>query len=536
MKKLIIHAFLLASLSVFSTACNQNGKQELVKDETASNMNTNEEILYRPNYHFTPKSGWMNDPNGMFYYNGYYHLYFQHYPDSNRWGPMHWGHALSKDMLTWKEMPIALYPDEMGYIFSGSAVIDFENRSGLGKEGKVPIIAFYTYHDPKLEKTESTDVQTQAMAYSLDEGLTWTKYADNPVISNPGIRDFRDPKVFWDDASSQFVMALAAGQQIMFYGSKNLKDWDHLSDFGQDLGNHDGVWECPDLFPIKVAGSDKIKYVLLVSINPGGPNGGSATQYFIGDFIDGKFIVEAFQAGNMPNDHNYWIDFGKDNYAGVTWSNASLNDGAKLFIGWMSNWQYANEVPTETWRSATTIARELRLIEQGNEYRLSFRPTKNIDGFYAAKLKKDSLKLGAKSTKIFDESTIPLTATKISFTLKDALNSSFAIELKNDVGDILQFGFNNEDQTFFIDRSNSGKISFSDEFAPKKSIAPRISKNESLNATVLLDKTSIELFYDDGTTVMTEIFFPNQPFKELWMRSKKEAIMESIEVYELKIN
>ena len=532
MKKLIIQSVLLSLIAI---SCLDTSKKELLQSQMPSEID--EESLYRPNYHFTPKVGWMNDPNGMFYYNGYYHLFFQHYPDGNKWGPMHWGHAITTDLVHWKEMPIALYPDEKGYIFSGSTVIDFENKSGLGKDGQTPIVAFFTYHNPKLEKTESTELQTQGMAYSVDEGITWTKFENNPVVNNPGIRDFRDPKVSWDEASDQFVMTLAAGQKIMFYGSKNLKEWSFLSDFGDGVGNHGGVWECPDLFPIKVEGTEDTKYVLLVSINPGGPNGGSATQYFIGDFVGGKFIIDAKLAGKLPSDHNYWVDFGKDNYAGVTWSNASLKDGAKLFIGWMFNWQYANEVPTQKWRSASTIPRELRLIDLGDDYRLTFQPTKNIKEFYAAKLKKEVLKVDEKAVKVFDSKNIPLTSTKLSFTLKEAKNSSFITELRNEVGDTLKFGFDHLNQTFFIDRSLAGKTEFSNEFSSKKSIAPRISNNEDLKVTALLDKTSLELFYDDGTTVMTEIFFLNQPFSELWMKSKKGQInLNSIEVHELKIN
>jgi levanase/fructan beta-fructosidase len=258
-----------------------------------------EEDLYRPNFHFTPKKGWMNDPNGMFYKNGYYHLYYQHYPDSNVWGPMHWGHAISTDMITWVEKPIALYPDEKGYIFSGSAVVDEKNTSGFGTLENPPIVAMFTYHDMVKEKVGAINYQSQGIAYSLNEGLTWTKYEQNPIIKNPNIKDFRDPKITWDAIHQQWLMVLASGDEVYFYTSKNLKDWNKISEFGKRIGAHGGVWECPDFFPMIVEGSDDYKWVLLQSINPGGPNGGSATQYFVGDFDGKKFTLDESSLKNL---------------------------------------------------------------------------------------------------------------------------------------------------------------------------------------------------------------------------------------------
>jgi fructan beta-fructosidase len=267
---------------------------------------TNEK--YRPQIHFTPKTGWMNDPNGMVFYNGTYHLMYQYNPDSTVWGPMHWGHATSKDLIHWEHRPIALYPDSLGTIFSGSAVVDLPNTSGFGKDGKPPLVAIFTHHDHAGERAGSSTYQNQSIAYSVDEGKTWTKYSGNPVVKNPGIKDFRDPKVSWHQASKKWIMTLATLDRISFYSSPNLKDWTKESEFGKDVGAHGGVWECPDLFPLDVNG--KTIWVLLVSINPGGPNGGSATQYFTGDF-DGKTFTP-FQTDTR------WIDYGPDNYAGVT--------------------------------------------------------------------------------------------------------------------------------------------------------------------------------------------------------------------------
>jgi fructan beta-fructosidase len=257
----------------------------------------------------------MNDPNGMVYYKGEYHLFYQHYPEKSVWGPMHWGHAISTDLVHWEHMPIAIYPDSLGYIFSGSAVADYNNTSGLGTKENPPLVAFFTYHDMKAEKEgRFTEIESQAIAYSLDKGRTWTKYKGNPVVKNPGIRDFRDPKVIWHNDSKQWIMSIASGQVIKFYSSPNCLDWTYLSEFGEGRGEHGGVWECPDLFPLQVKGSNETKWVLIVNINPGGPAGGSATQYFVGDF-NGKEFISA-------QSKTQWMDYGKDNYAGVTWSNA----------------------------------------------------------------------------------------------------------------------------------------------------------------------------------------------------------------------
>jgi levanase/fructan beta-fructosidase len=525
----------------FVLSCKDQGQKENVGNTSPSEVSLDmEEGLYRPNFHFTPKVGWMNDPNGMFHYNGYYHLYYQHYPDGNKWGPMHWGHAISTDMVSWKEQPIALYPDDKGYIFSGSAVVDLENTSGFGTGGQVPIIAIFTYHNMDIEKAKGIDVESQAIAYSLDEGLTWTKYSGNPVIQNPGIRDFRDPKVSWNEEHEKWVMVLAAQDKVMFYASKDLKNWELLSDFGGDfnkeIGTHGGVWECPDLFPIPVEGTDETKWVLYVSINPGGPNGGSATQYFIGDFDGTKFVMDEDFETVLNKDHNFWIDFGKDNYAGVTFSNITSKKGGKFYMGWMSNWEYANEVPTETWRSAMTVAREVKLIKDSKSYRLAFDPVGEMDTYKGVKYKKENIAVEGE-LELIDLEKVNLSKAVINFNIADIKKDGFTFKLTNKQGDELSFGYDATDNKYFIDRSKSGKVGFSDTFSSKQSIAPRISSSEKLSGTILLDKTSIELFFDDGATVMTEIFFPNAPFETLRIETTgQNFVIADIEVNQLNIN
>ena len=522
-------------------ACKEQGQKEntdiIVQQESTADA---EEELYRPNYHFTPKVGWMNDPNGMFHYNGYYHVYYQHYPDGNKWGPMHWGHAISTDMVEWKEQPIALYPDDLGYIFSGSAVVDLKNTSGFGTGGQVPIIAMFTYHNMEIEKANGIDVESQAIAYSLDEGLTWTKYSGNPVIKNPGIRDFRDPKLSWNEEHKKWVMVLAAQDKVMFYGSKDLKNWELLSDFGKELnreiGTHGGVWECPDLFPVPVEGTDETKWVLYVSVNPGGPNGGSATQYFIGDFDGTKFTMDKDFETVLNKGQNFWIDFGKDNYAGVTFSNVTSKNGGKFYMGWMSNWEYANEVPTETWRSAMTVAREIKLIKDADSYRLAFKPVDEIDAYKGAKYKKENIAVNGELVLINSEK-INFSRAAMNFNISDIKKDSFTFKLSNKQGDELLFGYNGIDDTFYIDRNKSGKTGFSDTFSNKKSVAKRISGSKMLSGTILLDKTSIELFFDEGSTVMTEIFFPNAPFETFSIETvNQDFVLDLLEVNQLNIN
>ncbi len=517
--------------------CQNADRKKDVADSSGMEQDTmSEEELYRPNFHFTPKKGWMNDPNGMFFYNEYYHLYYQHYPDGNTWGPMHWGHAISTDMVTWKEQPIALYPDELGYIFSGSAVVDHDNTSGFGVNGITPVIAMYTSHDSKKEESDPINVETQSIAYSLDEGISWTKYEGNPVIKNPGIKDFRDPKITWDTAGLQWVMVLAAGQVTHFYGSENLKDWKLLSTFGEGIGNHGGVWECPDLFPLPVEGTEDVKWVHLVSINPGGLNGGSATQYFVGDFDGKTFTVDENFAKEMQTAHTFWVDFGKDNYAGVTWSDIPETDGRRLFIGWMSNWQYANEVPTENWRSAMTLPRELKLISSEESYRLSSTPVKELEEYRGTKFKKDRVTI-KNEEKIIDSKMVDLRRAEINFQFSDLEATVYTFELSNSRGDILSFGYNHRDQYFFIDRSAAGITNFSGDFGDKISKATKGYISDKLEGTILLDKTSIELFFDNGKTAMTEIFFPKAPFETLTLKTENQkVILDYIEIHELKFN
>ena len=465
------------------------------------------ESLYRPAFHFTPKQGWMNDPNGMIFLNGQYHLFFQHYPDSTVWGPMHWGHATSSDLVQWKEQPIALYPDSIGMIFSGSAVLDKNNTSGLGRGGIAPLVAIFTQHYMPGEKDGRTDFQNQSIAYSLDEGKTWTKYAGNPVLKTPNLKDFRDPKVIWYAPTQKWIMSLAVADHVEFYSSPNLINWTKESEIGKNLFAHGGVWECPDLLPINKNG--ETIWVLLVSMNPGGPNGGSATQYIVGDF-DGH-VFKPFSADIK------WMDYGPDNYAGVTFSNVG---DRKILIGWMSNWNYANLVPTEKWRSAMTVPRELSLIEQNNknansnDFLLVSSPVKEF--------------MNAFTEIISKENVIP---NRIDIKAIKAMD--FEIILSNTSNEKLIIGYDAVKRQYFIDRTKAGIANFNEGFATV-AVAPRLSGGIYLNWSILIDKTSIELFADGGRNVMTALFFPTHPYTNCILQSKNGLPLVSLDLFSYK--
>ncbi|HAO06210.1 MAG TPA: glycosyl hydrolase family 32 [Chryseobacterium sp.] len=491
-------AILISSVVLLLASCASVKKQTINPDYSDA---------HRPQIHFSPKKGWMNDPNGMVYHNETYHLFFQHYPDGTKWGPMHWGHATSKDLVHWQEQKIALYPDSLGTIFSGSAVIDKNNTAGFGKNA---MVAIFTHHNMEIEKTGSDKYQYQSLAYSLDDGKTWTKYNGNPVLPNPGIRDFRDPKVFWYEEGKKWIMTLATLDHITFYSSPDLKNWKEESKFGKTIGAHGGVWECPDLFQLTYNGEQH--WVLIVNINPGGPNGGSATQYFVGDF-DGK-TFKPYQTDTR------WLDYGPDEYAGVTWDNTGSR---KLFIGWMSNWQYANEVPTESWRSAMTISRELGLNKIGNKYLVTSKPVQELKVLNQKEFKINTVStphfnLSEKAGALNGPARLSITSNQIR---------SFDITLSNDLGEKVVIGFDTRKNEYFIDRTQSGKIDFEKGFAAKH-VSPRFSLKNEMDFTLVIDDASVELFADEGLSVMTSIFFPTKNYTNISINSNDGFVVKTL--------
>ncbi len=483
---------------------------------------------HRPLFHFTPDSMWMNDPNGMVYFEGEYHLFYQYYPDSTVWGPMHWGHAVSTDLVKWEHLPIALYPDSLGYIFSGSAVVDVNNTSGFGEPGKPALVAIFTYHNMEGEKAGRNDYQTQGIAFSNDKGRTWTKYEKNPVLKNPGQRDFRDPKVSWHKETAKWMMTLASGDHVCFYSSPDLKSWTLESEFGKNIGAHGGVWECPDLFEMPVANSGgEKKWVLLVSINPGGPNGGSATQYFTGTFDGHTFTNESTDI--------QWVDQGKDNYAGVTFSDIPPSDGRIISIGWMSNWQYAQNVPTAKWRSAMTFPRSLSLIKVGSTYKLCSEPVEEIQLLRELKTElKSTLISGTKD--MFPDNNPATGAFEIMLEFAISENDPetvFGVELSNAKGEQMLIGYDKANSKFFINREKAGKSDFSADFKGLHTAPFRLS-DTLVNMRLLIDVASVELFAMNGEVVMTDIFFPTEDFRNIRLFSNNgESMLKSGTVYKL---
>ena len=475
--------------------------------QVKNSISMDNENLYRPSFHFTPLKGWMNDPNGMVYLNGQYHLFYQHYPDSTVWGPMHWGQATSKDLVEWVHQPIALFPDSIGMIFSGSSVLDKNNTSGLGRNGIAPLIAIFTQHNMPGEKAGRVDFQNQSIAFSLDEGKTWTKYAGNPVLKTPNLKDFRDPKVIWHQPSQKWIMSLAVGDHVEFYSASNLIDWTKESEFGKGQFAHGGVWECPDLMSFNLDG--RSIWVLLVSMNPGGPNGGSATQYIVGDFDGHEFKPFTTQTK--------WMDFGPDNYAGVTFSNTGDRN---VLIGWMSNWNYANLVPTQKWRSAMTVPRELSVVKSSNhsnaskDYLLVSRPVKELNAGFTPIQK--------------NENIVPNRMDIADFKATD-----YEIVFSNDYNEKLVVGYDAHKKQFFIDRKNAGVSKFHEGFAAVAT-APRFAEDAKMELTILLDKTSVELFADGGRTVMTALFFPTHPYTKWKIVSKEKIASGSLQLFSLK--
>lgn len=435
--------------------------------KTVDSFDNSNREAYRPVFHHTPSYGWMNDPNGMFYKDGVWHLYYQHNPYGSQWENMTWGYSTSTDLIHWKQVShTAIEPDALGAIFSGNSVVDHNNTAGFGKDA---IIAMYT---------SAGASQTQSLAYSTDGGATFTKYAGNPVLVGD-VPDFRDPKMFWNSDINKWNLILAAGQEMRIYTSDNLKNWTFESAFGTGYGSHGGVWECPDLFRMPNG-----KWVLLCNINPGGPFGGSATQYFIGSFDGRKFVCDSNPAQTK------WLDYGKDQYATVSFSN--VDGGRIVVLPWMSNWQYANQVPTKQYRSANGLPRELGTFSYKGETYVSVKPATEVFAAFSAK----------------PVSKLPAAAYVEVLNVKP----NATITLSNSKGEKVVMAYNAKQGTFSMDRNESGKTGFSDDFKAK-TIAPVFGAVRGLQ--VFIDHSSIEAFDVDGKMAMTNIVFPTEPYNKI---------------------
>ena len=442
----------------------------------SSTFDTTNREHFRPVYHHTPQDGWMNDPTGMFYdaSRGVWHLYYQWNPYGSQWENMTWGHSTSRDLIHWEAQPTAIEADWLGSIFSGSCVTN-------GDE----VVAMYT---------SAGHHQTQSIAVSKDGGRTFTKYAGNPVLTTSDVADFRDPRPFWNEDIKAWNLILAAGQEMRIYSSKDLKDWKYESSFGKEYGNHSGVWECPDLFELRNGENEKMrKWVLICNINPGGPFGGSATQYFVGQFDGHKFTCES------KPEVTKWLDYGKDHYATVSFYNAPEN--RRVVLAWMSNWQYANQVPTKQFRSANSIPRDLGLFQHGEETYVSVVPSKEMTAVRGAKVKN------------------PTEACEIVVDTK----SLTEIVLSNTKGEQVTMRYDAGKQTFTMDRIKSGDVSFSEAF-PCVTEAPTYGTIKQLR--LFIDRCSIEAFDTEGKMAMTNLVFPSEPYNSIKVKGGKATIYQ----------
>ena len=473
-------------------------------------FDTGNRAKFRPTYHFSPLYGWMNDPNGMVYKDGEYHLFYQHNPYGSKWGNMHWGHAISKDLINWEHRPDAITPDALGTIFSGSAVVDTDNTAGFGAGA---IVAIYT---------QNSDRQVQSIAYSTDNGRSFTKYENNPVLTSDA-RDFRDPKVFWHKETQRWIMLLAVGQEMQIFSSSNLKDWAFESSFGEGQGAHGGVWECPDLFELPVDGTNEKKWVLLCNLNPGGPFGGSATQYFVGTFNGKEFVNES------PS-KTKWMDWGKDHYATVTWSDAP--DNRRIAIAWMSNWQYANDVPTSQYRSPNSVPRDLSLFTVDGETYLQSAPSPELLKLRDIS-KKRSFKVNGTRT-IKDMIAGNEGAYEIELTIENQHADVIGFRLYNDKGEEVDMQYDMKEKKFSMDRRKSGDVGFNENFPMLTWTAIESGKDE-LKLRLFVDKSSVEAFGDGGRFVMTNQVFPSEPYTHIDFYSKGGAYkVDSFVIYKLK--
>ena len=483
----------------------------------ADTFDTSNREYFRPAFHHTPLYGWMNDPNGMFYKDGVWHLYYQYNPYGSKWQNMTWGHSTSEDLIHWNNNhPVAIAPDALGSIFSGSAVVDHNNTAGFGENA---IVVMYTSADRN---------QTQSLAYSTDNGETFTKYPGNPIVTTTS--EARDPNMFWHEPTQKWILILAHAldKEMLIYSSPNLIDWTFESSFGKGEGAQGGVWECPDLFELKVPGTNETKWVLICNINPGGPFGGSAAQYFIGDFDGHTFTADMDQSGVVPTK---WMDYGKDHYATVSWSNAP--DNRRTVIGWMSNWQYAPEVPTRQFRSANTLPRDLSLFrDPDGELFLASAPSPEVDA------------LRGKMTQNIKSLTLNSTGKKVALPADglceiamdiDARNArSVRMELSNNDGDRVVMYYDPAKQTLSFDRRNSGEKSFSYDF-PAVVKTPTFENNGHISLRIFVDKASVEVFEKNGRFVMTNLVFPEKPYTSLTISADgKGAKATDIQVYSIK--
>jgi len=463
---------------------------------------------YRPQFHYTPRINWMNDPNGLVFYDGEFHLFHQYNPFGNQWGFMSWNHAVSTDLVHWEHKPVAIAygQEEKEGIFSGSAVVDHSNTSGFGDNATPPIVAVYT-----SAFEEGTPNQAQSLAYSTDGGETFIKYKENPVLDHDD-PDFRDPNVMWDDLREEWVMVVALPTQhkVAFYSSPNLIDWEFLSEFGP-AGAVDGIWECPDLFQLPVDGDPgNMKWVLHVDMNPGAVAGGSGSQYFVGDWNGESFIEEK----STSNNEILWTDYGTDFYAAISWSNVPKEDGRRLWVGWMNNWDYANQIPTSPWRSAMSVPRSVELKSTGDQLRLVQQPVDELKALRKDHVQLQNVSVVNGEVKSLSDQNISGKAYEIEVEIDPADADVVGLMLRAGEEEYTLVGYDAVKGTTFVDRTQSGESGFSDLFEVRND-APTRLENGVVKLHLLVDWSSVEVFVGNGEAVLTNRIFPDPENRDI---------------------
>jgi fructan beta-fructosidase len=451
-------------------------------------------VSFRPQYHFSAAQNWINDPNGLLFLDGEYHLFYQYNPFGDRWGHMSWGHARSRDLVQWEELPVAIAEDPAYMIFSGSIVVDRDNSSGFGANGAVPLVAAYTGF-----QRGPAEIQNQQLAFSNDGARTWTKYSGNPVL-DLGLRAFRDPKIFWYDAKQQWVMAavLSDARKVAFFGSKDLKTWQHLSDFGP-AGVADGPWECPDLFALPVADAPReVRWVLKVDVYKSPTAVGSGAQYFIGRFDGATFTPE-------PGSSAQPVDYGKDFYAAASWSNLPASDGRHLWIAWMNSHEYAQDTPTAPWRGMMTVPREVSLRRTAAGFELLQAPVSELARLRVHHRRRADLRLEDEHPTLLESRLAA--SSEIVAILKAGEADELGLEVRVGQREKTVIGYDVRAGRLFVDRSQSGRSDFSDKFAGRV-FAPFALTDGCLKLHLLLDHSSVEVFAGNGERVFSEQIFP----------------------------
>ena len=473
---------------------------------------------YRPAYHHTPLYGWMNDPNGMVYHDGVWHLCYQWNPFGSKWQNMTWGHSTSRDLIHWEPQEPTLLPDGLGTIFSGSSAIDEANSAGFGKNSIVTLF------------TSAANSQVQSLAYSNDGGYTYTTYPGNPVLTLES--EARDPNMFWNEETKQWtlILAHALDHEMLIFTSPDLKSWTLQSSFGKGLGAQDGVWECPDLFELPVTGTQEKKWVLICNINPGGIFGGSATQYFTGSFDGKTFKVDTDASGNVPTK---WLDYGKDHYATVSWSDTP---GRRTVIGWMSNWQYAAEVPTLQFRSANTLPREMGVFKVDDQYYVSSKPSPELDalrGKITHNAKRIQVGKRAHTVSLPQEND---GICEILMNVDAKRSKQLKMTLANKAQEKVTIIYDVEKETISFDRTQSGIVDFSQDF-PAVTVTPTYENDGSVNLRLFIDRSSMELFEQEGRFVMTNLVFPTSPYTTLSFQAEEgNAKVNNLQIYSIKVD